>query len=109
MPKVEWKLGELGAAEIIKTNVAFYDKIRTILTRRCKAPDCGYVISALEESFTVPGVGSVCGVCYYMHEALLAGPQYGLPGLKNPYYFRTLHEQWVREKSDPKRWDRLGL
>jgi len=103
MPKVEWKLGEFGADIVVKANVAFYDKIRTILTRRCKAPDCGYVISALEDSFAVPGVGSVCGACYHMYEALSS------PSLKNPYYFRMLHEQWVREKSDPKRWDRLGL
>ena len=103
MSKVEWKLGESGAQEIILKNVRFYDKIRTILTHRCKAPNCGYMISALEDSFAVPGIGSVCGVCYHMYEALLS------PGLKNPYYFRALHEQWAREKSDPKRWDRLGL
>jgi rubredoxin len=109
MSKDKWKIGESGATEVIKANVAFYDKMRRILTRRCKAPDCGYVISAADESFALPGIGSVCGVCYFMYEALMGIPSYGLPGLKNPYYFRSLHEQWVMEKSDPKRRDRLGL
>jgi hypothetical protein len=109
MPKDRWKIGEPGSIEVIKANVAFYDKVRTILTRRCKAPDCGYVISSIEESFAVPGVGSVCGVCYHMYEALTGTRIYDLPGLKNPYYFRNLHEQWAIEKSDPKRRDRLGL
>jgi hypothetical protein len=110
MLKSEWKIGEPGAIEVIKRNVAYYDKMRRILIRRCRAPNCGYVISEkIEESFAVPGVGSVCGVCYHMYEALTGTRIYDLPGLKNPYYFRNLHEQWVMEKSDPKRRDRLGL
>ena len=107
MLKNGWKIGEPGAEEVIKQNVAYYDKMRRILISRCRAPNCGYVVSAkVEERFAVPGVGSVCGVCYYMYEALTGMRMYELPGLKNPYYFHNLHEQWVREKSEPKRWER---
>ena len=103
MPKIEWKLGEPGATEVIIRNVAFYDKIRTILTRRCRAPGCGYVISSIEESYGVPEYGSVCHVCYEMYQALQS------PRLKNLFYFMNLHEQWKKEKDDWRRRDRLGL
>lgn len=98
-----WKIGDKGANEVIQANVAFYDKVRAVLSRRCKVPDCGYVISSLEESFSVPEYTLVCGVCYHMHEALQH------PGLKNVFYFRNLHQDWKKDRDDPRRKDRLGL
>lgn len=98
-----YKIGDPKGMDVIKRNVAFYDKTREILTRRCRVPDCNYVISSLEESFGVPEVGSVCSLCYYMYQALQS------PGLKRPFYFLNLHEQWMKDKDDWKRRDRLGL
>lgn len=98
-----WKKGDPGAEQVMKDNVAFYDKVRSILTRRCKVPDCGYTISSIENSYSVMGVGEVCGVCYWMDFALQS------PGLKNIFYFKRLHDQWVADNNDKNRRDRLGL
>lgn len=93
-----WTADEI---EIMRRNLRAYDRVRTILTRRCKVPDCGYVISSLEESFAVPKIGEVCGVCYHMFQALQS------PGLRLKWYFFNLHEEW--EKDQTKRRDRMGL
>ena len=99
----KWKLGEPGAAEVILKNVADYDRVRGILPRRCKVPDCGYVIANLtgQEMLELPEFGPVCGVCYYMHSALQS------IGLKSPYYFRNLHQEWKREQKEGR--GRMGL
>jgi hypothetical protein len=101
--KREWKFDDPAAAKVIAKNVADYDKMRTVLPRRCKVPDCGYVIAALtgNEIYELPEFGMVCGVCYHMHTALQA------PGLKNIYYFRHLHEAWKRERDQGR--GRMGL
>lgn len=98
-----WKIGDPGAEQVMKDNVAFYDKVRSILSRRCKAPGCGYVLSSIEQSFSIIGIGEVCGVCYWMDFALQS------PGLKNIFYFKRLHDQWESDKNDKNRRDRLGL
>jgi hypothetical protein len=103
----EWKIGEPGAIEAMKSNAAFYDKVMVILKRRCNAPGCGYAVSALEGGgFSVPEFGAVCELCYYMHCALQH------PGLKNIYYFRNLHDQWKKDNEpgeQERRRNRLGL
>lgn len=88
-----WRLGSPGVEAVMRTNCAFYDKVRTILTRRCKVPDCGYVISSIEECFSLPEIGDVCALCYHMYQAL------SNPGLKNPFYFKQHHAAWVKENS----------
>lgn len=85
------KITDPQADAIIRENCKVYDRIRAILSKRCGAPDCGYMLSSLEESFAVPDFGAVCGVCYHMYHALQA------PGLANKFYFRQLHDQWKEE------------
>lgn len=100
-----WRVWSTEEIEIMKRNCAFYDKIRGILSRRCKLPDCGFVVSsrAGDPIFSLPDFADVCEVCFTMHTALQH------PGLKSIFYFRNLHQEWKREQNDPKRRDRLGL
>jgi len=90
--------------KIIHENVVIYDKLRIILKRRCAG--CQYVISSLETCMRLPFIGDVCDVCYHMHEALQNH------GLKDFYYFRTLHNEWIKSQ-DPdeqrRRRDKMGL
>jgi hypothetical protein len=101
--KREWKFDDPEATKVIAKNVADYDRMRMILPRRCKVPDCGYVIAALtgQDIFELPDFGPVCGVCYHMHAALQA------PGLKNIYYFRWAHDAWKRSQNEGR--GRMGL
>jgi hypothetical protein len=105
--KTRWKLSDPEAQEIMRENCAFYDKIRGILSKRCAVPDCDYVISSLrveESDFVLPGFGNVCGLCFYMHYALQH------PGLRDIYYFRKHHEQWMKDnEGNQKGRDRMGL
>jgi hypothetical protein len=101
------KLGTPEAEEIMKSNVAYYDKARQIMQRRCKAPDCDYVIGTMPSgTFEVPGLGEVCDLCHDVYKSLTG------PHLKNVMYFRNLHAEWVKE-NDPaeiqRRKDRLGF
>lgn len=91
--------------ETIRRNLVFYDRVRHTLERRCRVPDCNYVVSSRQEDpdYALPEFASVCGACFYMHEALQH------PKLKNIFYFRRLHEAWKKEMNDPKRNDRLGI
>ena len=90
--------------KIIHENVVIYDKLRIILKRRCAG--CQYVISSLETCMRLPFIGDVCDACYHMHEALQNH------GLKDFYYFRNLHNEWVKSQ-DPdeqrRRRDKMGL
>lgn len=100
----EYKITDPEADAIIQKNCKVYDKIRAVLSRRCKAPDCGYMISSLEESFGVPDFGEVCGVCFHMYHALQS------PFLSNKFYFRDHHDQWKKELAEFKAMRRrLGL
>jgi hypothetical protein len=107
--KTRWKLDDPEAQKAMIENCAFYDKIRDIFPKRCAVPDCGYVLSSLrtEEGggeFVLPGFGNVCGLCFYMHYALQH------PGLKDVFYFRKHHEQWLKDnEGNQKGRDRMGL
>src|ERR1700676_2963525 len=107
--KILWKLSDPESQQIMRENCAFYDKIRSILFKRCAAPGCGYVISSLrleEGGFSLPGYGEVCGVCFYMHHALQH------PGLRDIFYFRKHHEQWLKDNNEGNQQrgrDRMGL
>ena len=100
-----WRVWTQTELDIIKRNVGFYDRVRGILSRRCKVPDCGYTISSRGEegSFALPEFPEVCELCFHMHYALQSAD------MRNKYYFRNLHDEWRREQNDPKRKDRLGL
>lgn len=99
------KLGTPEADDIMKSNVAFYEKAREIMKRRCK--NCDYVIGTMPTAtFEVPGLGEVCDACHDIYRSLTG------PHLKDVMYFRNLHTDWVKE-NDPaeiqRRKDRLGL
>lgn len=100
----EWKLTDPEAQAVMKRNCAVYDKLQEILSRRCQAPLCNYMLSSMQaEQFGVPGFGDVCALCYYMYQALQS------PDMKNKFYFRQLHEQWVKDNTPEKpRWEKLG-
>lgn len=105
MIRKEWKLTDPEAQRVMKENVAVYDKLRTILSRRCPVPDCGYMLTSVEgfESYGLPGYGDVCALCYHMYHALQG------PGMKSPFYFRQLHDQWLKDngKGSGPRWEKL--
>ena len=86
-------------------NLAHYDRVRSILSRRCGVPDCRFTVCGTKdnEGYALPNFSDVCDACYHMYYALKN------PRLKNGNYFLELHNKWVRERDDPNKKDRLGL
>src|SRR5260370_11011417 len=84
-------------------NLILHDGLRKIYDRRCRVPDCQFVIGPEKENFALPDFHNVCEICYHMYYALTNIM------LRNTRYFANLHDQWKRDHDDPKRGDRLGL
>ena len=90
--------------QTMQSNLATYDKLREILRRRCAG--CDYVLSSIQECLRLPFIGDVCDTCFHMHEALQHS------GLKKFYYFRDLHQEWLKSQDSEeqkRRRDKLGL
>lgn len=100
-----FKISDPIAKLIIQENVQFYDKVRGILNSKCG--NCGYMISDYVSMnvHEVPEHGKVCDLCYNIHESLQH------PGLRDVFYFRNLHKEWLKDNNGPDRnkRDRMGL
>jgi hypothetical protein len=95
--KLEWKIGEEGANEIVLKNVQMMDGLFQILTKRCANPFCQWPISHLRiNTFAAPGVGDICATCHDLYTAIT----FMNLNLKNSQYFRACHEEWVKEQEE---------
>jgi hypothetical protein len=92
---------------VMKRNTTGYDHVREVLPRRCKVAHCGYVLigTSVKDVYELPEFGEVCQLCYDMHTALQH------PKLRNLYYFRRLHDQWLLDNNAAlkNRKDKFGL
>lgn len=87
----ECRLGDPEAESIISTNLRIMDMLVHRIQGQCT--NCRWPISvAREENFSVMGLGPVCATCHGMYTAV------NFNGfLKDPNYFRNLHELWKRD------------
>lgn len=84
------------APAIMAQNMREYDIVRKHLLARCG--NCGYVISDDPKlQFEAAGFGPVCSLCHDIHASVNWNAH-----LKNPNYFRALHEEWKKAQEKPK-------
>jgi hypothetical protein len=84
-------------------NVHEYDRVRRVLTARCKV--CDYVVSRDPKAVReLSMIGEVCNLCYDMYHAL-----YVNYGLRNMNYFKEIDARERRDNDDKNRRDKLGL
>jgi hypothetical protein len=105
--KLEWKIGEPGAAEVCDKNVKMLDGLFLMVTKRCANPYCKWPISALRlTTYAAPGIGDICATCHDLYNAITIINL----GLKDIHYFRRHHEEWKREQEEYKKKRRgMGL
>lgn len=95
--KLEWKIGEPGADDVVVRNVRMLDALFEVRRKQCGNPFCKYPISALRlDTFATPDYGDVCATCHGLYGCVTMAN--GL--LKNKSYFRELHFEWKREQEE---------
>jgi hypothetical protein len=105
--KLEWKIGEEGANEIVLKNVQMLDGLFRLLTKKCANPYCKWPISSLRlTTYAAPNIGDVCATCHDLYSAIT----FMNLNLANSNYFRNHHEIWKREQDEIKKKRRnMGL
>jgi hypothetical protein len=105
--KLEWKIGEDGANEVVLKNVQMLDGLFRLLTKKCANTYCKWPISSLRiNTYAIPNVGEVCATCHDIHSSLTFMNLH----LLNSNYFRDHHEAWTKEQEEIKRKRRnMGL
>jgi|SRR5271166_4628417 len=95
-----WKLGEEGADAIINQNCRLLDLLLDRVTKRCSVEGCGWPISIFrDKNFEVPEIGPICSTCHDLYNGITMMNHC----LKNPNYFRNLHNEMVKEIEKRKR------
>lgn len=95
--KLEWKIGESGADDIVLKNVRMIDALFEMRLKRCGNPYCRYPISALRlDTFATPDNGDVCATCHDLYNSVTMANNL----LSNKSYFRNHHFEWKREQEE---------
>jgi hypothetical protein len=98
--KLEWKIGEDGANEVVLKNVQMLDGLFRLLTKKCANPYCKWPISSIRlTTYAAPNIGDVCATCHDLYSAIT----FMNLNLANSNYFRNHHEAWVKEQEEIKR------
>ena len=66
---------------MVRNNVRTCDKTFDLLDRHCNAPDCRYPLRNDGTSESLPFIGDVCNLCYFMYH-LVAGRRFFLDAQK---------------------------
>jgi hypothetical protein len=95
-----WKIGEEGADAIVHMNCRLLDLLMDRTSRRCSVEGCGWPISIFrDKNFEVPNIGPICTTCHDLYGAII----FTNIKLKNPNYFKNLHDEMVKEIEKKKR------
>jgi hypothetical protein len=95
--KVIWAYGEEGSEDIVAMNNKAMQKLAEDCDTCCANPFCKYPLHPDEKTrHSAPGLGDVCDACHYMRIAISTFNG----GLRNPSYFKDLHEKWLKEQEE---------
>jgi len=99
------KLTDPEADDILTKNARALEELFALRKKSCV--NCGW---ALDDErvvdYKIAFIGEVCHTCYALNSSLT----FMNTGLKNPNYFRNLHEEWEKEMKNFKdRRKKMGL